>query len=160
MSAEQHQIDKCLAETYKHIKRVGHYLHTFSKELIDRAEHHDDSKLEEPELSGFAENTEKLAKVEYGSEEYRNMLAELKPTIEHHYSKNRHHTEFWPNGINDMNLIDLLEMLSDWRAAGERRGDAWAIPGKKSAPKVPRVERRCLTTGGRRLRVVTGRSGA
>jgi hypothetical protein len=120
MSVEQHQIDKCLAETYKHIKRVGHYLHTFSKELIDRAEHHDDSKLEEPELSGFAENTEKLAKVEYGSEEYRNMLAELKPTIEHHYSKNRHHTEFWPNGINDMNLIDLLEMLSDWRAAGER----------------------------------------
>lgn len=120
MSAEQHQIDKCLAETYKHIKRVGHYLHTFSKELIDRAEHHDDSKLEEPELSGFAENTDKLAKVEYGSEEYRNMLAELKPTIEHHYSKNRHHTEFWPNGINDMNLIDLLEMLSDWRAAGER----------------------------------------
>jgi hypothetical protein len=120
MSAEQHLIDKCLAETYKHIKRVGHYLHTFSKELIDRAEHHDDSKLEEPELSGFAENTEKLAKVEYGSEAYRNMLAELKPTIEHHYSKNRHHTEFWPNGINDMNLIDLLEMLADWRAAGER----------------------------------------
>jgi hypothetical protein len=120
MSAEQHQIDKCLAETYKHIKRVGHYLHAFSKELIDRAEHHDDSKLEEPELSGFAENTDKLAKVVYGSEEYRNMLAELKPTIEHHYSKNRHHTEFWPNGINDMNLIDLLEMLSDWRAAGER----------------------------------------
>lgn len=120
MSAEQHQINKCLAETYKHIKRVGHYLHTFSKELIDRAEHHDDSKLEEPELSGFAENTDKLAKVVYGSEEYRNMLAELKPTIEHHYSKNRHHTEFWPNGINDMNLIDLLEMLADWRAAGER----------------------------------------
>lgn len=120
MSAEQHLIDKCLAETYKHIKRVGHYLHTFSKELIDRAEHHDDSKLEEPELSGFAENTEKLAKVEYGSEAYRNMLVELKPTIEHHYSKNRHHTEFWPNGINDMNLIDLLEMLADWRAAGER----------------------------------------
>ncbi len=120
MKTEQHLIDKCLSETYKHIKRVGHYLHLFSKELIDRAEHHDDSKLEEPELSGFAENTEKLAKVEYGSEEYKTMLAELKPTIEHHYSKNRHHSEFWPNGINDMNLIDLLEMLADWRAAGER----------------------------------------
>lgn len=113
-------IDKCLAETYKHVKRVGHYLSIFTKELLDRAEHHDDSKFEEPELSGFAENTAKLAQVEYGSDEYKQMLVDLKPTIDHHYAKNRHHSEHWPNGINDMNLIDILEMLADWRAATER----------------------------------------
>lgn len=116
----QNIINKCLAETYKHVKRVGHYLNLFTKELIERSEHHDDSKFEEPELTGFALNTERLAKVEYGSPEYKDMLTELKPTIEHHYSKNRHHTEFWPNGINDMNLVDILEMLADWRAATER----------------------------------------
>jgi hypothetical protein len=117
---EQAVIDKCLVETYKHIKRVGHFLAQFSKELINRAEVHDNSKLEEPELSGFAANTERLSKVEYGSQEYKEMLTELQPTIQHHYSRNRHHTEHWPNGINDMNLVDILEMLADWRAATER----------------------------------------
>ncbi len=113
-------INKCLVETYKHIKRVGHFLTKFSKDLLTRAENHDNSKLEEPELTGFALQTERLSKVEYGSKEYKEMLLELKPTIEHHYSRNRHHTEFWPNGVNDMNLVDILEMLADWRAATER----------------------------------------
>ncbi len=117
---DENIINKCLVETYKHVKRVGHYINLFVKELEDRAEHHDDSKFEEPELTGFALNTDKLAKVEYGSQAYKDMLVELKPVIEHHYSKNRHHTEFWPDGINDMNLVDVLEMLADWRAATER----------------------------------------
>jgi hypothetical protein len=111
---------KCLAETLKHIKRVGFFINICVKELSERAQNHDNSKLEEPELTGFAINTERLSKVEYGSSEYKEMLQELKPTIEHHYANNRHHTEHWPNGINDMNLIDVLEMLCDWKAAGER----------------------------------------
>lgn len=86
---------KCLEQTLFHIKRVNHFLNICVKELIDRCEHHDDSKLEEPELSGFAINTEKLSKVEYGSTEYTEMLKELKPTIEHHYANNRHHAEFF-----------------------------------------------------------------
>ena len=110
----------CLSETYKHIKRVGFFLNKFITELIHRGEVHDDSKLEEPELSGFAENTAKLKTVGYGTPEYAEMLKELKPIIDHHYAKNRHHTEHWPNGINDMNLVDIIEMLSDWKAAGER----------------------------------------
>jgi len=116
-------IQKCLAETRQHIQRVGHFLNKFVVELIHRAEVHDQSKLEEPELSGFAANTGKLEKVEFGSEEYRGLLTELKPTIGHHYSKNRHHPEHWKNGINDMTLIDLLEMLADWKAAGERNSN-------------------------------------
>ena len=111
---------KCLAETLKHIKRVNYFLTLCGAEIVKRGLIHDDSKLEEPELTGFAVNTDKLSKVEYGSKEYRQMLEDLKPTIQHHYANNRHHTEHWPNGINDMNLIDVLEMLCDWRAAGER----------------------------------------
>lgn len=120
MNDNEHIINKCLAETYKHIKRVGHFLGTFTTELLHRADVHDNSKLEEPELSGFALNTEKLGKVEYGSVEYKEMLKDLQPTIDHHYSRNRHHPEFHKDGINDMNLVDLIEMLSDWRAATER----------------------------------------
>ena len=41
----------------------------------------------------------------------------MKPAIEHHQRTNRHHPEFHNNGINDMNLLDLIEMLCDWKAA-------------------------------------------
>lgn len=41
--------------------------------------------------------------------------------LEHHYANNSHHAEHWPNGINDMDLFDVLEMLFDWKAAGERQ---------------------------------------
>lgn len=71
MDTNNHLIDKCLAETYKHIKKVGQFLHLFAIEIIKRSDIHDNSKLEEPELTGFAINTEKLGKVEYGSDEYK-----------------------------------------------------------------------------------------
>ena len=118
--ATEEEKNFCLAETQKHIRKVQELMNLFLKEIISRGEHHDDSKLEEPELSGFAENTIKLGKVEYGSPEYSELLREVKPTIEHHYSKNRHHPEHWPNGIEDMTLVDILEMLCDWKAATAR----------------------------------------
>lgn len=116
-------IDCCLAETHKHVRKVGRNIHLFVMELMHRAEHHDDSKFEEPELSGFAKAQHKLSTCEYGSEEYKANLKELKPILDHHYAKNRHHTEHWPNGINDMTLVDVLEMLCDWKAATERNKD-------------------------------------
>lgn len=117
------KINFCLSETYKHVKKVQKNLNLFIKDLIHRGENHDTSKFEEPELTIFAENTEKLAKTVYGSEEYKQLLVEVKPAIEHHYAKNRHHPEHWPNGIEDMTLIDLVEMLADWKAATERNKD-------------------------------------
>ena len=43
--------------------------------------------------------------------------------IEIHYAKNRHHPENHRNGIKDMTLVDLIEMLSDWKAATLRHAD-------------------------------------
>jgi hypothetical protein len=111
------QIERCKAETLEHIKKVGENINVFIKELIYRAEIHDDSKLQSPELEGYATIGTKLRDIEYGSEAYKKNLELLKPVIEHHYSVNRHHTEFWPQGINDMTLIDVLELLADWKAA-------------------------------------------
>lgn len=117
------KINYCLAETHKHVRKVQSYLNTFIQDLIYRGENHDNSKFEEPELTVFAENTEKLAKIPYGGEEYKACLESVKPAIQHHYSKNRHHPEHWPDGIESMTLIDLIEMLADWKAATARNKD-------------------------------------
>lgn len=107
-------------ETIKHIHKVREYLYLMIEELDQRARLHDLSKLESPEAEIFGEFTPELAKTEYGSKEYLELLEKVKPAIEHHYAKNRHHPENHANGINDMTLIDLVEMLSDWKAATER----------------------------------------
>ena len=107
-------------ETLKHINRVRDFLYLFVFDLIQRAKDHDASKMEEPERQIFGENFKKLSEVEYGSQEYKDLLEKVRPAIDHHYAKNRHHTEFHVNGVNDMTLVDLIEMLADWRAATER----------------------------------------
>jgi len=107
-------------ETHKHVRNVQEKINLFVTDLIKRSENHDNSKFEEPELSIFAENTPKLSQTEYGTPEYKALLEEIKPAIDHHYANNRHHSEHWPNGINDMTLVDLIEMLADWKSATER----------------------------------------
>ena len=107
-------------ETIKHIHKVRENLCKIIELLDERARLHDLTKLESPEAEIFGEYTPELAKTEYGSEEYKKLLEKVKPAIEHHYSKNRHHPEFHVNGINDMDLVDLIEMLVDWKAATER----------------------------------------
>lgn len=108
------------SETLKHINEVRKNLWLLIQEADNRAANHDKSKFESPEAEVFAENTPKLAKTEYGGEEYKKLLQETKVAIDHHYSKNRHHPEHWGNGVEDMDLIDILEMLSDWAAATQR----------------------------------------
>lgn len=114
------KINYCLAETHKHIRRVQSFLNLFIQDLIRRGENHDNSKFEEPELSIFAENTQDLSQAKYGSEEYKQSLEKTKVAREHHYSRNSHHPEFYKNGIDDMDLMDICELLADWRAASER----------------------------------------
>lgn len=84
-----------------------------------RAQTHDDSKLESPEIEVIASDPD-LNKITYGSPEYEESLKQIQPALEHHYSKNRHHIEHWAHGIEDMNLVDLIELLSDWCAATKR----------------------------------------
>ena len=81
------------------------------------------SKLADPEKTTFDEYTPKLKTSTYGSDEYKRFLAEMRPALEHHYAENRHHPEHFPNGIDDMTLIDVMEMLADWKAATERHDD-------------------------------------
>jgi len=110
-------------ETIKHIQCVRSYLYQMIEELDNRARNHDQSKLESPEAETFGEYTPLLAKTKYASPEYDELLKLVKPATDNHYAKNRHHPQHWPNGINDMTLVDLVEMLCDWKAATARNKD-------------------------------------
>ncbi len=111
------------AETRKHIARVGELLHKFAIELLKRADQHDASKLEEPEVSVFDRVTPRLRGLTYGSEKYKVALEDMGPALKHHYDANRHHPEHFLNGLGGMNLADLAEMICDWKAASERHDD-------------------------------------
>lgn len=110
-------------DTFRHIERVRNLLNTCVRDLLRRGELHDQTKLESPEVEAFTAYTPKLAKCTYGSDEYRGYLAAIKPALDHHYAHNRHHPEHHKEGVNDMNLLDIVEMLCDWKAASERHND-------------------------------------
>ncbi len=111
----------CEKETLEHKQMVAHFMNIVIKELINRAEHHDDSKLGEDELPFFDEYTPKLKTCDYDSPEYKGFLEGLKPALDHHYANNRHHPEHFPNGIRGMDLVDLVELICDWKAASLRQ---------------------------------------
>jgi len=109
-------------DTLRHIKRVNQLLLNGCSELLRRAAVHDDSKLLYPEKERFDE-AQKLTGITYGSPEYSEGIARLGPALEHHYANNSHHPQFYPNGINGMDLFDVMEMFFDWCAASERHAD-------------------------------------
>ncbi|TDB85426.1 hypothetical protein E1091_16885 [Micromonospora fluostatini] len=100
-------------------------------ELSGRSVRHDLSKTREPELAVFNQYTPRLRTLTYGSEEYRRCLAKMKPALDHHYAHNRHHPEHFADGISGMTLVDLIEMLADWKAAGERVADGSLVRSLK-----------------------------
>lgn len=110
-------------QTIKHIDRVQQLVGQAVTNLVRRAIIHDKSKLETPEVEVFEEFTTKLAGSTYGSEEYEGFRAAMKPALDHHYAHNSHHPEHYPDGIQGMSLLDLTEMICDWKAATERHND-------------------------------------
>lgn len=111
-------------ETLYHIRRVASLLHKFCKELLDRADKHDKTKLRYPEKAVFDKFTQRLRETTYGSDEYNNdTKGEMAPALKDHYAANPHHPEHHEDGINGMDLIDLVEMFCDWKAASERHED-------------------------------------
>jgi len=110
-------------DTNAHIERVDDLLIEVSSELSRRASQHDASKVRGPEKPIFDRVTPLLKGMTYGSDEYKASLAEMKPALDHHYAYNQHHPEHHEDGVSDMTLIDLIEMLADWKAAGERHAD-------------------------------------
>jgi hypothetical protein len=117
-------------DTYEHIAKVRGYVLDCVHDLIARADIHDLSKLESPEKEMFDKYTPKLSDpaMVYGSDEYKATTKAMKDEgLDHHFEVNDHHPEHFPNGFKDMNLIQIIEMLCDWKAAGERHADGGDI---------------------------------
>lgn len=111
-------------DTEEHIGKVRAYLSVCKIEINTKALVHDADKINnEIEKRLFDEYTPKLAHCSYGSDEYKSYLEGLKPALDIHYANNRHHPEHFERGIKGMNLIDLIEMMCDWKASSERHKD-------------------------------------
>lgn len=108
-------------KTMEHSRRVEVLMAGLIEDLLKRSKEHDLSKTRAPEVQIFDEFTPLLDQLQYGSPAYRDALAQMGDGLVHHYAANRHHPEhFGDAGINGMTLVDLIEMLADWRAATER----------------------------------------
>jgi len=109
--------------TNEHRENVRKLLYRIVGEVIDRLIRHDDSKLQSPEKKMYDEFTPKLRGMTYGSDEYKECLKAMGPALKHHYENNSHHPEHFENGVYGMSLLDVIEMLADWKAASQRHAD-------------------------------------
>lgn len=115
--------DKAEIVTRKHMQRVAALLGDAACELIRRAGKHDLSKLEPVEMEPLQRMQDVIdaeGQAPYGSEEYKRRTKMLGPMLAHHYANNSHHPEHYPNGVDGMDLFDVMEMFFDWKAASER----------------------------------------
>jgi hypothetical protein len=120
------EIDSERVKTWHHIDTVRDFINQMIVELMQRGQYHDASKLESPEAEAFAQaNSDDFLKgVTYGSDEYKSQIKKLLgPALDHHYALNAHHPEHHDEGVDGMTLIDLCEMLCDWKAATLRHDD-------------------------------------
>lgn len=110
-------------DTMKHIYRVQDFLNYAADDLITRGKKHDMSKLFGIEKELFDLQTNILKDLIYGTPEYYKNLKILEPALQHHYENNTHHPQHYENGIDGMDLFDIMEMFFDWAAAVERNKD-------------------------------------
>ena len=110
-------------DTQEHIWQVGHLMDKFERLVARYAQDHDASKLESLEKELFDKYTPLLQDTTYGSNEYKQYLAEMGAALKHHYENNRHHPEHHEAGIAGMTLVDIIEMFCDWKAASLRHAD-------------------------------------
>lgn len=115
--SQEYTEEDYIRDTEKHVRLVQTFLSTLIQELEQRAEQHDASKFEEPEKSIFIKHTPALEGISFGSEGYKKHREKVREALTHHYAKNSHHPEHYPDGVRGMNLVDIVEMFADWMAS-------------------------------------------
>lgn len=112
----------CTEDVFEHKRKVKYWLRGFAEQLTTRAENHDNSKLRDPvEKATFDRWTPEIRRATFGSDEYKQALDGMGEGVKLHYKANRHHPEHYENGVNDMTLMDVVEMLADWMAVAQSK---------------------------------------
>lgn len=101
----------------KHRHRVFTYMSRIAREIMQRGNDHDQSKYSDQEFPVYARTIKEFDKHQFGTEGYKKAKESLGPALEHHFKHNRHHPEHFEMGIDGMTLVDLLEMVCDWKSA-------------------------------------------
>lgn len=135
--------------TRKHIDRVGELGREFIARFGHRLDAHDQSKLEPQEiipLQELEDLREREGDAAFGTPEYERRKALLGPMLAHHYANNSHHPEHYQDGVAGMDLLDLVEMFVDWKAASERGNEpamnlTFAIEKYKIEPQLASILR-------------------
>lgn len=110
-------------DLHKHKVLLRAILYNLANQLKERADKHDDSKYSKEEKDVF-ESIDEIKREDFDSyEQYYNCTKPLiQKALDHHYANNRHHPEHFEKGVNDMNLLDVLEMIVDWESSASCRG--------------------------------------
>jgi len=102
---------------YAHQDNVHALMGKISEDLVMRGCKHDESKFSIEEYEGFVKLFGADTDMDVRSKEYQDIVTSAKTAcIQAHYKNNRHHPEHHAN-IEDMTLLDLIEMVCDWKAA-------------------------------------------
>lgn len=107
---------KVLITLLRHHRQVSYLLRELARQLENRADLHDLSVLELDEFEGRVEIQHVARKYPYDSPEYRESIKD-NTSLQLHYSRNSHHPEHYPNGVDGMSFIDFIEMTIDWLGA-------------------------------------------
>lgn len=121
-SASDEQLRAFDESTRAHVLRVSELLGVAIADLMRRAFLHDQSKFSDEERETFS-SLQGLLKADVNTPEYARRMALLGAALQHHYRENDHHPEHFPQGVADMTLPAMVEMLCDWRAAWLDRAD-------------------------------------
>lgn len=115
------------------VNRVGTLL---IEELTERIAKHDLSKLREPERSCYDKYIPMLKEAKYGSKEYYDIREKMqKEGLDHHYQVNRHHPEHFEHGLEDADIVDLVEYFIDGYAASTKSDTPYSEGVKINAKK-------------------------
>ena len=102
----------------KHILSFQKHMLKSIINLQNRMIIHDDSKYGGNELELVLGKYD-LDSSEFGTPSYDEQLKKVYNSLSNHYNNNSHHPQYYENGVDDMSIFDLLEMLNDWYAASE-----------------------------------------
>lgn len=129
----QEAIDLFKTRTNNHIELVQNNIYLWQEneeynnifhELTLRAANHDQSKFSEPELTPYIwlNWNYHCTTNNIPFELPRGMDQKIRDAKFHHVYNNRHHPE-WHLDPNEMTIVDLIEMVCDWKAVGQEFGE-------------------------------------